>query len=88
MDNYRRIIYSVTIGRKDIPKQKTRTFEELSTLLEDLSKKIDSTKYCFYIAEFPCYHIAIDNKSGTRRLFSLYNEEDIEKFLKKNLFYE
>lgn len=36
----------------------------------------ETSRYFIYIGGFPCIHVAIDNKSGTSRLFTLYNYDD------------
>lgn len=86
MDNYNRIIKSISICKSDM-KVSPMTNEEAISLLNEIVSKInnkkeirenryESSKYYIYIGEFPQRHVAIDNRAGTSRLFSFYCYQD------------
>ncbi len=39
----------------------------------------ESDMYFVYVAWFPSQHVAIDNKSGTTRLYWIFEEKDIPR---------
>lgn len=91
MDNYDYLINNISIGvnnKSNSPISKDRAYE----LLELAIKKFDLTKgpywgkgndcaegkYFAYVGEFPEYHLALDNKSGTSRLHTITTEEQLK----------
>lgn len=91
MYGYERFIKSVTVGSSDtLPEAMTES--EAESLLEEIvsgmkgatkvSRGFETRFYYLYIAKFPKIHVAIDNRSGTERKFSIYSSEEYRKVKK------
>lgn len=84
--SYETIIKSISVGIEDAPANPMTKTEAWNLLLDLHSRMKGSTKiinqtfetknYYVYIGGFPAVHVALDNKSGTTRLFTLYSEKD------------
>jgi hypothetical protein len=89
MERYEQLIKSISVGVEDAPRiQMTKT--DAYNLMLDLKSRMkgatefknltfETPNYFIYIGGFPCVHVAIDNKSGTVRKFTLYSVDDFEE---------
>lgn len=88
MDNYTYLLKSISVGKEDAPtnqltkKQAKELLADIVKLMKVTSSKngtYETSKYFMYVGGFPCAHIAIDNRAGTNRLFTIYSKQDFEK---------
>lgn len=94
--SYETILKSISLGIEDAPAN-PMTKTDAYNLMYDLRQRMkgatpihnqsfETANYYIYIGGFPAVHVAIDNKSGTTRLFTLYNEADFLKLKSKICF--
>lgn len=90
--SYESIIKSISVGHADAPANRFSE-SEANTALKTIVQKTgaialrndryESSRYFMYVGTFPCFHVAIDNRSGTTRIYTIYNEDDLSNILKK-----
>ncbi len=94
--NYETILKSISVGRENAPLEPMTKTEAWNLLLDIHSRMAGATtiknqcfetsRYFIYIGEFPAVHVAIDNKVGTTRYFTLYSEQDFLNKKEKIVF--
>jgi hypothetical protein len=94
--SYETILKSISVGIEDAPAN-PMTKTDAYNLMYELKQRMkgatefhnmtfETNKYFIYIGEFPAVHVALDNKSGTSRLFTLYNYQDFLAQKEKMIF--
>lgn len=89
MDSYKYLIDNITVGEHTKPRKELNDEEierlyqtvksSFSKLALDKDDRFETDLYYVYVGGFPCNHIAIDNKSGTSRLYSIFSYDDFLK---------
>lgn len=87
MNNYSELIQSISVGTNTHYANDNLTRLQAEVLLKKTIEILNLTalnnncwennKYFVYIGKFPIFHVAIDNKAGTTRLYSITTENEI-----------